>query len=51
MGFKKWQVAEYDKELAKSLAEECGIDPIANMNTVHIRPIFIQIAKERPCHN
>lgn len=28
MGFKKWQVAEYDKELAKSLAEECGIDPI-----------------------
>lgn len=28
MGFKKWSVAVPDKELAKSLAEECDIDPI-----------------------
>ena len=28
MGLKKWQVASYDKELAKELAEECEIDPI-----------------------
>jgi len=28
MGFKKWQVAEYDKELAKALSFECEIDPI-----------------------
>ena len=28
MGFKKWSVAVPDKELAKSLAEECDVDPI-----------------------
>ena len=28
MGFKKWIVADYDKELAKELAEECDVDPI-----------------------
>jgi len=28
MSMKKWQVAEYDKELAKHLAEECEADPI-----------------------
>ncbi len=28
MGFKKWIVSEYDKALAKELAEECGVDPI-----------------------
>lgn len=28
MGYKKWCVAEFDKNLAKSLAEECGVDPI-----------------------
>ncbi len=28
MGFKKWIVSEFDKELAKELAEECDIDPI-----------------------
>ena len=28
MGLKKWQVASFDKELAKELAEECEIDPI-----------------------
>lgn len=28
MGFKKWIVADYDKELAKELAEECAVDPI-----------------------
>lgn len=28
MGFKKWQVSEIDKQLAKELAEECDVDPI-----------------------
>lgn len=28
MGLKKWRIAEYDKELAKALAEECDVDPI-----------------------
>lgn len=28
MGMKKWQVAEFDRQLAKRLAEECDIDPI-----------------------
>ena len=28
MSMKKWQVAEYDKQLAKELAEECGTDPM-----------------------
>ncbi|MEE0897974.1 MAG: single-stranded-DNA-specific exonuclease RecJ [Acutalibacteraceae bacterium] len=28
MGFKKWAVADYDKELAKELAAECDVDPI-----------------------
>ena len=28
LGLKKWQVASYDKQLAKELAEECNVDPI-----------------------
>lgn len=28
MGLKKWQIASYDKNLAKELAEECNVDPI-----------------------
>ena len=28
MGIKKWQIAGFDKMLAKELAEECDIDPI-----------------------
>ncbi len=28
MGFKKWIVSNYDKALAKELAEECDIEPI-----------------------
>ena len=28
MALKKWQIAEYDKELAKELAIECDVDPI-----------------------
>lgn len=28
MGIKKWQIADFDKMLAKELAEECDIDPI-----------------------
>lgn len=28
MGYKKWCVSEFDKKLAKSLAEECQVDPI-----------------------
>ena len=28
MGFKKWRVADFDKELAKDLASECNVDPI-----------------------
>lgn len=28
MGMKKWLVSSYDKELAKQLAEECGVEPI-----------------------
>ncbi len=28
MGIKKWQIAGFDKTLAKELAEECNIDPI-----------------------
>lgn len=28
MGMKKWQVADYDKTLAKELAGECDVDPI-----------------------
>lgn len=28
MGLKKWQIANYNKNLAKELAEECNIDPI-----------------------
>lgn len=28
MGMKKWQIADFDKMLAKELAEECDIDPI-----------------------
>lgn len=28
MGFKKWIVSEFDKELAKELATECDVDPI-----------------------
>ena len=28
MGFKKWIVSNYDKELAKDLSAECDIDPI-----------------------
>lgn len=28
MGFKKWIVADHNKELAKELAEECDVDPI-----------------------
>lgn len=28
MAFKKWRIADYDKELAKSLAEECNVDPL-----------------------
>ncbi len=31
MAFKKWRVASADKELAKSLAEECDIDPFIAM--------------------
>ena len=25
---KKWQIADYNKDLAKELAEECNVDPI-----------------------
>lgn len=28
MGFKKWLVSNYDKALAKELAEECDVDPL-----------------------
>ena len=28
MGFKKWKVNEYDRNLAKTLAEECDVEPI-----------------------
>jgi len=28
MGYKKWQVAEFDKNLAKELAVECEVEPI-----------------------
>ncbi len=28
MGFKKWLVSNYDKSLAKELAEECDVDPL-----------------------
>lgn len=28
MGFKKWLVAEHNKDLAKMLAEECGVEPM-----------------------
>ncbi len=28
MGFKKWVVSDYDKELAKELSAECEVDPI-----------------------
>ncbi len=28
MGFKKWQILDVDRNLAKSLAEECNIEPI-----------------------
>lgn len=28
MGYKKWQVAEFDKNLAKELSAECDVDPI-----------------------
>lgn len=28
MGMKKWQVADFDKTLAKELASECDVDPI-----------------------
>ena len=28
MGYKKWCVSEFDKTLAKNLAEECDVDPI-----------------------
>ena len=28
MGMKKWQVADFDKALAKELASECDVDPI-----------------------
>ena len=28
MGMKKWQVADFDKALAKELADECDVDPI-----------------------
>lgn len=28
MGYKKWVVRETDKEFAKQIAEECGIDPL-----------------------
>lgn len=28
MGMKKWQIADFDKALAKELADECDVDPI-----------------------
>ena len=28
LGLKKWEVLNFDKQLAKELAEECDIDPI-----------------------
>ena len=28
MGFKRWVVSKYDKEIAKELAEECDVDPL-----------------------
>lgn len=28
MGYKKWKIAEFDKDLAKELSNECDIDPI-----------------------
>lgn len=28
MGMKKWQIADFDKSLAKELADECDVDPI-----------------------
>ena len=28
MGFKKWIVSELDRNLAKSLAQECDVEPI-----------------------
>ncbi len=28
MGFKRWKVSQFDKELAKELAAECDVDPI-----------------------
>ena len=28
LGFKKWVVNELDRNLAKSLAEECNVEPI-----------------------
>lgn len=31
MGFKKWIVSNYDKELAKNLSAECEIDPIVTL--------------------
>ena len=31
MGFKKWVVSEFDKELAKELAMECDVDPIVSL--------------------
>lgn len=31
MGFKKWVISDYDKELAKSLSYECETDPIVTL--------------------
>ena len=31
MGFKKWVVSDFDKELAKELAYECDVDPIVSL--------------------
>ncbi len=31
MGFKKWVVSDFDKDLAKELAYECDVDPIVSL--------------------
>ena len=37
MAFKKWCVADFDKQLAKELAAECDVDPIVALIASSVR--------------
>lgn len=46
VAYKKWQVAEYDKELAAQLSESCDLDPFAALLLVSRGICYAEAAEE-----